>query len=72
MKLDMTNVTNALNRAMHAQPGDGISLSADASQMATVYALMMFDHLTEWPVDKLTEKQRLAFEKYVYASGGSA
>jgi hypothetical protein len=71
MKLDMTTVTNALNRAMHAHPGDGISLSADASQMATVYALMTFEHLNEWPESKLTDKQRAAFEKYVYSSEGN-
>lgn len=54
----------ALECCMATEPPKDFVLSSDASQLATVYADMVFHKQTERSIDVLTDKQRKAFVKW--------
>jgi len=51
---------------MEAEPSiDKISLSPDASQISTVFAVMQYARVDVLPNDKLTDKQLEAISRWV-------
>lgn len=61
-----TEVQTALIRCMEAEPSiDKISLSPDASQISTVFAVMQYARVDVLPNDKLTDKQLEAISRWV-------
>lgn len=62
----MNEVQKALQRCLNAEPPVNYSLSADASQLATVYAEMAYFREDARPLDAFKPKQKAAFERWIY------
>jgi len=60
----MNEVQKALDRCMKAEPPVNYSLSPDSSQLATVFAEMLYDREPERPLDAFKPKQLAAFERW--------
>jgi hypothetical protein len=60
----MTDVQQALERCMRAEPPQDFSLSPDSSQLATVFAEMLYGRESERPLEALTAKQLAAFNRW--------
>lgn len=54
----------ALECCMATEPPKDFMLSSDASQLATVFADMVYHKKAERSMEELTEKQRKAFIKW--------
>lgn len=59
-----SQIQQALTACMKAEPPVDFALSKDSSQLAAVFAEMMFDGQAERPLEALTPKQRAAFERW--------
>jgi hypothetical protein len=62
-----TEVQTALERCMEAEPPTAepyFALSLDSSNLADVFAEMLYGKEQARPLEALTEKQRTAFERW--------
>lgn len=57
-------VQRALERCMAAEPPKDYALSADASQLADVFAEMLYARSAERPLSEFKPKQLAAFERW--------
>ena len=60
----MIEIQKALDRCMKAEPPVNYSLSPDSSQLATVFAEMLYSHEPDRALEAFKPKQLAAFERW--------
>jgi hypothetical protein len=64
--ISLPEIEQAINyfRNLYPATGEERSLSPEVNDLATAYALMIFNHLSEIPVTGLTEKQLSLYDHW--------
>jgi len=75
--VSFVEVGNALQRCLGVNPpllvpGQGREMCADASRLAEVYGVMLFEKQQVTPLASLTEAQRAAFQRWCVEQPGRA
>ena len=64
--LSLDSLQAALERCMTVHPPAGLDrqLHADASSLAGLWGLMLYERATEVPIDSVSDKVRLAYRRW--------